>query len=217
MREKLGTPNRQAGSNGVASPRASSMRAASPARSTTRRAVSSISAKMSMPKNCTSGQARAAATRFAPCRSRSRAPAAGRRRETLDQLVAPQQVVLARQIIEMPLPAIEAVHQDGGAASPKSACEDVEMEAAIDRRTIALAERARQRRIVVPAASSAGSKRPGSSDGSAAVRKISRAPGRAVRVISVHSALSCASVIQSGRRAARSGRARRRGSRRDIR
>ena len=33
MREKLGTPNSHAGSNEVASPRASSMRAASPARS----------------------------------------------------------------------------------------------------------------------------------------------------------------------------------------
>jgi hypothetical protein len=39
--------------------------------------------------------------------------------------------------------------------------------------------------------------RPGSSDGSAAVRKITRAPGRAVRVISRHSAPSWASVIQS--------------------
>ena len=64
MREKQGTPNSHAGSNEVASPRASSMRAASPARPTTRRAVSSISAEMSMPKNCTSGQARAAATRL---------------------------------------------------------------------------------------------------------------------------------------------------------
>ena len=39
--------------------------------------------------------------------------------------------------------------------------------------------------------------RPGSRLCSAAVRKMTRAPGAAVRVISVHSALSCASVIQS--------------------
>jgi hypothetical protein len=45
-------------------------------------------------------------------------PAAGGRRETVDQAIASQQVMLARHIVEMPLPAIEAVHEGraGGVA-----------------------------------------------------------------------------------------------------
>ena len=49
MREKDGTPNSQAGSNDVASARASLMPSVSPALPTTCRAVPSISAEMSMP------------------------------------------------------------------------------------------------------------------------------------------------------------------------
>ena len=47
------------------------------------------------------------------------------------------------------------------------------------------------------APSSASEMRPGSTLSAAAVRKMTRAPGAAVRLISVHSALSCSSLIQS--------------------
>ena len=59
------------------------------------------------------------------------------------------------------------------------------MEPAIDRRTIARGEGERLLRLIAPAVEQRRrARRPGSRLGSAAVRKMTRAPGRAVRVIS---------------------------------
>ena len=108
MREKPGTPNsqRRIERRGIAARELDAGR--EPARSTTRRAVSSISAEMSMPKNCAVGPG---ARRGDQVARRAAAdlehPAAGGRREAVDQAVAAEQVVFARQIVEMPLPAID--------------------------------------------------------------------------------------------------------------
>ena len=86
----------------------------------------------------------------------------------------------------------------------RSILQDVEMEAAVDRRSGPGAEDARLSSLAI-ATSGRGCLDGGDPEqdrGSAAVRKMTRAPGRAVRVISAQSAFSCASSSSPARRAA---------------
>ena len=149
------------------------------------------------------GIARAAAIRLragaaADLEHACRRPAAS---SSSDQPVAAEQVIFARERRRCGAAGDRCGPSARGTVAGslmRSALEDVEMEAAIDRRAVAGGEARDCVVFVAPAVEQiAASSRPGSSVGSAAVRKITRAPGRAVRVISRHSALSWASVIQS--------------------
>ena len=76
------------------------------------------------------------------CRSRFEHPAARRRRQPCDQPVAAQQVIFAGEVVDMALAPVDPVHQmrRGEIARPSQAAQDVEVEAAIDRRAVARGE-----------------------------------------------------------------------------
>ena len=125
-----------------------------PSRSTTRRAVSSISERDVDAEEAHAGiGARGDDQVAGRAAADLQHPAAGRRVEPADQPVAAQQVVLAGDVVDMPLPTIDPIHQlvRRSDVRHRSSLEDVEVEAAIDRRAVARAELLRLRRLVAPA------------------------------------------------------------------
>ena len=109
---------------------------------------------------------------------------AGRRRKLGNQPIAPEQVIFAGQVVDEALMAIDAIQVPGVGLVGHSLGEHVEVEAAVDGGSVAGAQRLGSVGLVAPVrqqACRAGDR--AARNSSAAVRKITRAPGRAVRVI----------------------------------